>query len=282
MSNATTTIEIPGSRNRAPPLSLPGDPGPPVECAGIVTRRPTARGGVVDGRAPGDHHRRVFSPYYDDEGVRSEVERGRHRELIGGMWDEIGRLQIDFLRTQGLAPTDRLLDVGCGSLRAGVHFVRYLESGNYFGIDMHGPLLDAGYELEIVPAGLADRLPRSNLQVSRDFEARFAAPIDVALAMSVFTHLPLNHLRLSLERLEDVVRVGGRFFATFFEVPAGHPYGQPYRQDPGDIVTGPVSDPYHYRRSDIVHAADGTRWTASIHGAWGHPRNQQMAVFERR
>ena len=46
-----------------------------------------------------------------------------HREQVGGLWDEIGALQIDFLRAQGLRPGDTLLDVGCGCLRGGVHFV---------------------------------------------------------------------------------------------------------------------------------------------------------------
>ena len=58
-----------------------------------------------------------------------------HREQVGGLWDEVGALQIDFLRAQGLRPPDTLLDVGCGCLRGGVHLVGYLEPGRYYGID---------------------------------------------------------------------------------------------------------------------------------------------------
>jgi SAM-dependent methyltransferase len=223
----------------------------------------------------------MSSRYDDMDTIRAQVDAGLHREIVGGLWDEMGALQLQFLKAQGLLPGHRVLDVGCGSLRAGVRLVRYLDPGNYFGIDLHGPLLEAGYDREIVPAGLSDRLPRSNLRVIGDFDARYAAPIDMAIATSVFTHLPLNHLRLCLENLEPVVRRGGRFFATYFEVPSSHPYGQPYEQQPGGIITNPVSDPYHYRPGDIVQTASGTSWRATIHGAWDHPRNQRMAVFER-
>ncbi len=53
----------------------------------------------------------------------------------------MGELQFKFLVGWGLRPGDFLLDVGCGCLRGGVHFVRYLEAGHYFGIDVNSSLL---------------------------------------------------------------------------------------------------------------------------------------------
>jgi hypothetical protein len=58
-----------------------------------------------------------------------------HREVVGGMWDLIGHLQFEFLIGQGLQPHHYLLDGGGGSLRGGVHLIRYLEPGHYFGVD---------------------------------------------------------------------------------------------------------------------------------------------------
>ena len=46
-----------------------------------------------------------------------------HREAVGGLWEEMRRLQFDFLANQGLKPDHKLLDIGCGSMRGGVHFV---------------------------------------------------------------------------------------------------------------------------------------------------------------
>ena len=67
-----------------------------------------------------------------------------HREAVGGLWEEMGRLQFDFVANQGLKPDHKLLDIGCGSMRGGVHFVSYLENSNYYGVDCNKALLDAG------------------------------------------------------------------------------------------------------------------------------------------
>jgi hypothetical protein len=61
-----------------------------------------------------------------------------YMDVVGGMWDEIGKLQFEFLVKEGLNPEHFLLDVAWGSLRVGVHFVRYLESDCYKGIDIFG------------------------------------------------------------------------------------------------------------------------------------------------
>ena len=42
-----------------------------------------------------------------------------HRGVVGGMWDEIGKLQFEFMVKQGLKSEHKFLDIGCGSLRGG-------------------------------------------------------------------------------------------------------------------------------------------------------------------
>ena len=103
------------------------------------------------------------SIYDDPRAITKAASQGRHRSIVGGGWDAIGALQLSFLRAHGLKPEHTLLDVGCGSLRAGVHLVPYLNAGNYFGIDLNQSLLDAGFDKEIVPLKLEDKLPRKNL-----------------------------------------------------------------------------------------------------------------------
>lgn len=92
----------------------------------------------------------------------------RHREYVGGLWDEIGRLQFEFLVAEGLQPSHVFLDVAGGALRGGVHFVRYLEPGNYLGIDKEQDLLDRGVELELGRETFAEKRPE--LVVSDRFE----------------------------------------------------------------------------------------------------------------
>src|SRR5829696_7156995 len=95
--------------------------------------------------------------------TRAEIDDGRHRRRAGGLWTAMGKLQLDFMVEHGLEPTSRLIDIGCGPLRAGIHFVDYLDPGNYYGIDVNGTLLDAGYDVELSD-DLRAKLPRENLR----------------------------------------------------------------------------------------------------------------------
>lgn len=219
----------------------------------------------------------AISNYYDQAAMAAAVERGEHREVIGGMWDEIGGLQFDFLKVNGLTPASTLLDIGCGSLRLGLRAVEYLDPGKYWGTDLNSILLDAGYENEIVPAGLANKLPRSHLIADAEFSFQgVPEEIDFAIATSVFTHLPLNHMRLCLANLAQHVTSPCIFFFTIFAPPVGAPVTQSHRQPKGGKITHPHRDPYHYTVADLHHAAADTAWSIEFLGDWDHPRNQMM------
>lgn len=225
-----------------------------------------------------DGHRRVNR--YGGRLTDEQISAGRHRESVGGAWDEIGRLQHGYLLATGLKPSSYLLDVGCGALRGGVHFVRYLEPGHYYGIDVNESLLRAALVKELPEAGLADRLPPENLRATSRFECDFGVRFDTALAVSVFTHLPLNHIRLCLFQVAKVVAPGGRFFATYFPADPGRAFDRPVRQKA--TRTFPERDPYHYLPSDLAWAATSVaRWEPKQVGDWGHPRGQHMIEFVR-
>lgn len=222
----------------------------------------------------------AHSDYYDVDHLRRTIADGRHREIIGGLWDEIGDHQIAFLIEKGMAPTDRLLDVGCGSLRLGARAIAYLDPGRYYGSDLSEDLIQAGLDNELDDAGRA-KAPRSNFGVNDDFDFSFlgATPMDVAIAQSVFTHLPLNHLRRCLAKLAPHVRSGGRFFVTYFECLPGQDLHGPIAQSPGAIVTHEYRDPYHYRLADLAFAIDEAPWMMEAIGDWGHPRGQRIVCF---
>jgi SAM-dependent methyltransferase len=222
------------------------------------------------------------SAYDDVDGIRISVSRGEHRDIIGGMWEELGQLQFDFMVREGLKPHHKLLDIGCGSLRGGIHFIHYLNVGNYIGIDPNISLLDAGYEIELASRGLKDRMPRENLICTADFEPPFPdGAFDFVLAQSVFTHVSLNTIRKCFERIVRKVKVGGAFYATFFEIPDEILCSEPFRHDPGGIITHGSQDPYHYRFDDLKFAASQRLWTPRYIGSWNHPRGQHIAAFIR-
>jgi SAM-dependent methyltransferase len=135
---------------------------------------------------------------------------------VGGRWEEIGRLQFDFLLRRGLRPHHRLLDLGCGTLRGGRKLIPYLEPGNYSGIDISAKAI--GYAKELVQSeGHAERLPR--LSVIRDDNPGFGEfagdHFDVILAQSVFTHLPPEHIEGCLERIGPMMAARSVFFFTY-------------------------------------------------------------------
>lgn len=223
------------------------------------------------------------SAYYDANAVTREVEAGRHREAIGGLWEEMGQFQLDFLVEQGLQPSHKLLDIGCGSLRFGHLAVDYLESGNYYGQDLSEELIDAGYSRELTDAQRL-KLPRTQLVANAEFDfGHVAQPIDYAIAQSVFTHLPFNHIRHCLSRLLPHMATKGVFFATYFECPNDHPVVQSYPQagaiNGNPVITTGVNDPYHYRISDLEYAISGLNWRIEKINSFRHPRGQKVLKF---
>lgn len=76
------------------------------------------------------------------------VLRETHRLelMVGplGYWKELQAYQLNVLVANGLKPNHRLLDIGCGPLQGGIAFIKYLESNNYFGVDIKKESLTAG------------------------------------------------------------------------------------------------------------------------------------------
>jgi SAM-dependent methyltransferase len=223
-----------------------------------------------------------ISNYYNSNRTTEAIEAGNHRSLVGGMWDEIGRLQFNYVRTRGLVTDMQFLDIGCGCLRGGLHFINYLDVNCYYGIDLSQELLDVGYDTELSQAGLKHKIARENLHCTDAFDATcFGVNFDMALALSVFTHLTLNHIRLCLDRLVDVTQPGGQFFATVFHCPDDADWTEPLAHSPGGITSFPDRDPYHYRYADLEFCCRGLPWKLQSLEGWHHPRDQLMAHFLR-
>jgi hypothetical protein len=111
----------------------------------------------------------------------------------GGRWQDIGLLQLDFLVGKGLQPHHSLLDIGCGSLRGVVHFVKCLNGGNYYGVDKQQWLLDAAVEVELPRHGPGEKAVHLLNRDDFDFTV-FGVEFDYALAQYVFTHLTWNSI----------------------------------------------------------------------------------------
>ena len=203
-----------------------------------------------------------------------------HRATVRGttaFWEELGRLQLDYLVENGLQPSHYLLDVGCGPLRAGVHFIGYLEPGHYAGIDKRSDNLERARKVELPRHRLEAKNPLFLVNGAFEF-TRLGQTFDYAIAQSVFTHLPLNQIMRCLVEMERVLRPGGKFFATIYANPQGKSYLGDIQQS--ERVTSHYDrDSYHYDIDTIRLACEGTGLTFSYAGDWEHPDNQKMVVF---
>lgn len=194
-----------------------------------------------------------------------------HRKYVGGLWEQLGRLQLDFLLREGLRPEHVLLDIACGSLRAGVHLIPYLNAGHYLGIDKEQALIEAGVRDELSAQVRAVKQPRFVASDAFEFE-QFNARPDYALAQSLFSHLPEEPIRTCFQKLRQVIADDGLFYATFFEA----------EQAQSNASSAHDHQRFQYTRQQIEAFGRDTGWTPEYIGEWGHPRGQIMVRFRPR
>lgn len=216
----------------------------------------------------------MWNPYDKLKLNEHDIENKKHRAAVGGMWDEMGYLQYNWFLNNGLNPEHTFLDVGCGSLRGGIHFIKYLNNGNYYGIDLNESLINAG-KVELKE----QYIPKSpNLMINGNFEFKlFDQNFEFALAQSVFTHLPTNHILKCLINIDRVLNRGGKFYATFFETNDKFKLEEIIQSQ--EVTSYIDKDPFHYHFSVFEFLVDGLDLSVEYIGDWGHPRNQKMVCF---
>ena len=188
-----------------------------------------------------------------------------HREYVGGRWEEIGKLQFEFLVAQGLRPGHVLLDVACGSLRAGIHLIPYLNPGHYWGLEKEAELIAAGLSRELDPVIRSTQQPQFLVNAQFDV-SKIAEPVDFLWIHSLFTHLPLSDIQHCLQNLRSVAHHSTVCYATYFETTASrNQHGQAHDHET-----------FFYTREELSQCVEAAGWVAEFVGDWGHPRGQQM------
>lgn len=190
-----------------------------------------------------------------------------HRLFVGGKWDQIGKLQYDFLLKEGLKPENCLLDIGCGALRGGVHFIQYLNEGNYLGFDKNKELIDIGIKREL--GEQLSNLKKPEFVVSSSFEFdKFKKKPQYSLSLSLFTHLNSSEIESCLHNLKQFVDEGHFYYATFFL---------------GDSVKNPTNshslDHFEYSVREMRTFGENAGWKVEYLGDWCHPRKQMMIKY---
>jgi len=231
-----------------------------------------------------------------------------HRIFTGSdcpeVWDTIGRLQFDLCIEHGLHHHMKFIDIGCGSLRGGVHFIRHIGA-NYFGIDKHREMIDAGLDIELPAVGLHSSY--DNFDVNSNFDiSKFNVKFDMGIAQSVFTHLPLYKLIECLDQIHPHFNIGGKFIVTLYvnnskqqtmeydinyrlkPVFEGNPIDvdkhsiRPVNNDDPENDSGMKSFIFqrHTVQSITPHIQD--KWQMKALGGWkAHPRWPTLYVFKK-
>lgn len=117
------------------------------------------------------------------------IVRDGPAQAIGGDWNDHGLRQLRFHIARGLRPEMTLLDIGCGTGRFARRAVRYLDIGNYTGVDISSGAVNHALWLA-QDEGWHVRRPRV-LLIDGTLDAFFGKSFDRIWAHSVFTHLPV-------------------------------------------------------------------------------------------
>ncbi|MBD3308954.1 methyltransferase [candidate division KSB3 bacterium] len=135
---------------------------------------------------------------------------------IGGHWEAIGRLQFEFLMSKGLSPHHKMLDIGCGTLRGGRHFIKYLNTGKYSGIDISSKAIMYANQL-VQQEELFEKCPRLLVSENRDLKFRefSGETFDYILAQSVFTHLRPEHIKECFANIGHIMHESSAFYFTY-------------------------------------------------------------------
>lgn len=208
--------------------------------------------------------------YLDAYRMHTDLRAKRDpKTAVGGMWDEVGQMQIDFLTREGLAKNHRMFDIGCGTLRGGRHFIAHLDPEGYTGIDISEGVIEAGKQL-LVDEGLIDKRPRLIANTGGDlrFTMFTDETFDFILAQSVFTHLKKEHIEECFQNIGRLMSRGSRFYFTFYS-------GEE------SVRRGPKSFQFPFSFFEKIAKENGFELIERSED-YPHPRGQRMAYVKKR
>ena len=192
--------------------------------------------------------------------VRDDATKVSPVAAVGGrsleQWQQFGQMQFDYLVKHGLKPEDRLLEIGCGNLRAGRLFIDYLDVGNYYGIDISPELLLAALKI-LAEEKLQHKLPRLTLSEDLTFNFLPDGYFTVVHAHSVLSHTPLPIIEECFANVGRVMAPGAIFDFTF------------YRTDENDYQV--LREDYYYRTETLTQLAQRYGFQTQLMDDWDDP-----------
>jgi SAM-dependent methyltransferase len=140
-----------------------------------------------------------------------------YKKFVGPLkrYDFMSKTQFNLLSTFGLRSYHKLLDFGCGSLRAGKLFIPFLNKNNYFGQDPNETLINKGINKELGQSIINIKAP--NFSNVSNFKVGFNLKFDFILAQSIFTHTNKSNIKTMLNSFYNNLKNDGKIFVTILE-----------------------------------------------------------------
>ncbi|KAJ0080213.1 hypothetical protein Patl1_23392 [Pistacia atlantica] len=139
-----------------------------------------------------------------------------HHSNYGEPWAG-GRDVFEFLaEASHLTPNSRVLEIGCGTLRVGLHFIRYLSPEHFHCLERDELSLMAAFRYELPAQGLLNKRPLIVRGEDMDL-TKFGSRVvyDLIYASAVFLHMPDKLVWVGLERLANKLKpYDGRIFVS--------------------------------------------------------------------
>lgn len=187
--------------------------------------------------------------------IKQLLDRKIAAQLEGGYAWEIGRIQFDYLLKEGLNPEHKLLDLPCGSFRAGHLLINYLSEHNYYGIDGSKKNIDNGIKYVLTPAKLILKHPSVYVVKLCSEPVNFLditkTKFDYIWCHALFDHIPHQTIKQLLADLSKIMLPQSYLYATIFLNPHGPAFMEPIIRPWNDsfkkaVVTFPDKEYYHH------------------------------------
>jgi hypothetical protein len=149
--------------------------------------------------------------------IQQKAERLSEQTFLGfpsADFEKAGREQLAYLLLAGLNHDSRLVDVGCGVLRAGYWLIHFLDPGCYFGIEPHTERLGMGINIILEPEVLKAKRPRFDTNPHFDTSV-FGEKFDFFLAYSIWTHASKRQIQTMLDSFLRDSTEAGIFLTTY-------------------------------------------------------------------
>jgi hypothetical protein len=125
-----------------------------------------------------------------------------------------GREQLGYLQRAGLRSNSKLVDIGCGVLRAGYWIVGFLDANSYCGIEPHRERLEIGIHNILDPGTVERKRPRFDSNSEFDTSV-FFDKFDFFLAYSIWTHAAKPQIQTMLDAFLRDSTDKGKFLTTY-------------------------------------------------------------------